>query len=69
MMILRFEAPAEVQVKTFLGPEDPREYLFTWTEQWYDRTTKEWVHLFIHAPGPLPIAWYLDAELHQRIHH
>ena len=26
---------------------------------------KEWVHLLIHALGPLPSAWYLDAELHQ----
>ena len=65
MMILRFEAPNNMRIKTFLGPEDPREYLFTWIKQWCDRTTQEWVHLLIHALRPLPTAWYLDAELHQ----
>ena len=38
-------------------------------EKWCDRTTKEWVRLFIHALGSIPIAWYLDAELHQRTCH
>ena len=64
-MILWFEAPAEVRIKTFLGLEDPREYLFTWIEKWCNRTAQEWVHLLIHALGPLPTAWYLDVELHQ----
>ena len=27
MMILQFEAPADVRIKMFLGLEDPREYL------------------------------------------
>ena len=35
-------------------------------EKWWDRTTEEWVHLFIHALGPIPTAWYLDVDLHQR---
>ena len=38
-------------------------------EKWCDKTREEWVHLFIHALGPLPTAWYLDAELHQHTRH
>ena len=58
-----------MRVKTFLGPGDPREHLFAWTDKWCNQTTEEWVHLFIHALGPIPTAWYLDAELHQRTCH
>ena len=52
-----------------LGSEDPQEYLFAWIEQWCDRTAQEWVHLLIHALGPLSTAWYLDADLHQHTCH
>ena len=69
MMILRFEAPVDVRIKTFLGLEDPRKYLFAWIKQWCDRTAQEWVNLLIHALGPLPTAWYLDAVLHWRTRH
>ena len=34
-------------------------------EVWYERTEHKWVHLFIHALGPIPTAWHLDVELHQ----
>ena len=61
MMILKFEPPNDLRVKIFLSPGDPREHFFTWMEKWWDRTTEEWVHLFIHALGPIPTAWYLDA--------
>ena len=57
-----------MRVETFLGPGDPREHLFSWIEKWCNRTIEEWVHLFIHALGQIPTAWYLDAELHQRTH-
>ena len=69
MMILRFEPSVHLRVKTFLGPGDPREHLSAWMEEWCERTTNEWVHLFIHALGPIPTAWYLDAELHQYTRH
>lgn len=69
MMILRFEPLVEVRFKTLLVPGDLREHFFDWMEKWYDRTTEEWVHFFIHALGPIPTTWYLDAELHQRTHH
>ena len=38
-------------------------------EKWCDRTTEEWVHLLIHALGPIPTAWYLEAELNQHNDH
>ena len=38
-------------------------------EKWCDRTTEEWVHLFIHALAPITTTWYLDAELHQCTRH
>ena len=64
--VLRCEPPTDVCIKIFLGPGDPCEHLFTWMEKWCGHTIKEWVHLFIHALGPIPAAWYLDVELHQR---
>ena len=69
MMVLRFEPPVHLRVKTFLGPGDPHEHLSSWMEEWCKRTTNEWVHLFIHALGPIPTAWYLYAELHQCTYH
>ena len=69
MMILQFEPPANACVKIFLGPRDPQKNLFSQMEKWWDRSTKEWVHLFIHALGPIPTAWYLDVEIHQCTHH
>ena len=38
-------------------------------KQWCNKTAQEWVHLLIHALGPLPIAWYLYVELHQCTRH
>ena len=69
MTILQFEAPVDMRIKAFLGLEEPHEYLFAWIKQWCDRTAQEWVHMLIYALGPLPTAWYLDAELHQCTHH
>lgn len=65
MMVLWFEPPTDVHVKRFQGPGNPREDLSAWMDKWYDHTTKEWVHLFFHALAPIPVAWYLDAELRQ----
>ena len=69
MVVLRFEPPVHLRVKTFLGPGDSRENFSPWMEEWCDRTTDEWVHLFIHALGPIPTTWYLDVELHQHTRH
>ena len=55
-----------VQFKRFQDLGNLHERLFAWMDKWCDRTTEEWVHLFIHALGPIPAAWYLDVELHQR---
>lgn len=43
--------------------------MVAWMEAWGNQTTGEWVHLFTHALGPIPTAWYLDAELHKRTRH
>ena len=56
MMILRFEPPNDMCIKIFHGPGDLHEHWFAWMEKWCDRTTEEWVHLFIHALGPIPVA-------------
>ena len=69
MMVLWFEPLAHLCIKTFLGPGDLREHLSAWMEEWGEKTIEEWVHLFIHALGPIPTAWYLDAELHQCTDH
>ena len=69
MMLLRFETPAEVRVKLFLGPGDLHEHVVAWMEAWGDKTIGDSVHLFSHALGPIPTAWYLDAELHQHTRH
>ena len=68
-MILQFEAPSVGQIKNFLGLEDPRRYFLAWEMQQCDRIPNERVHLFTHAIGLRPAAWYLDAELHQRTCH
>ena len=69
MMILRFASLTDVRTKTFLGIGNHREHMLTWMEKWSEHTTEEWVHLFIHALGPISITWYLDAELHQHTRH
>ena len=69
MMILRFEPPVHIRMETFFGQADPRKHFSTWMEVWCERTKDEWFHLFIHALGPIPTAWYLDAEPYQRTHH
>ena len=69
MMILCFEPPAHLCVKNFIGPGDLHEHLTPWMEECCEITTNEWVHLFIHALGPIPTTWYLDAELHQHTLH
>ena len=69
MMVLRFEPLVHLRVNNFLGQGNPREKFYVWKEEWGDKTTEEWVHLFLHALGPIPTAWYLDAELHQRTPH
>ena len=69
MIVLRFEHLVHLHVNSFLGPGDPCEHFSIWMEKWWEWTMEEWVHLFIHALGPIPTAWYLDAELHQRTHH
>ena len=56
-------------MELFFGHGDPRKYLAMWMELWNKKTWNEWVHMFIHALGPNPPTWYLDAELHQRTHH
>ena len=59
----------DVRTNTFLASEDPQEYMYAWIEKWCERPTTERVHLFIHALGPFPTTWYLDAELHQCTRH
>ena len=65
MMVLWFKPLTDVRIKRFQGPRNLPKHLFAWMEQWCDRTAEEWVHLFIHALGPIHAAWYLDAEIHQ----
>ena len=69
MMILQFEPPVNLPMEIFLGHGDPGKHLSVWMELWYKRTWEKWVHMFIHALGPIPTTWYLDAELHQRTRH
>ena len=65
MMILWFEPMVHLCMETFLGQGDLCKYLAAWIEVWCKRTEDKWVHLFIHALGPIPTAWYLDADLLQ----
>ena len=64
MMILWFKPPDHLPVEAFLGQGDLHRHVAAWMEAWCERTIDEWVHLFIHALGLIPTAWYLDAELH-----
>ena len=68
-MVLRFKQPNNMCIQTYFSSEEQRRYLFAWMEKWCDKTTEEWVHLFIHALGPISAACYLDVELHLRTCH
>ena len=68
MMILQFKPSVHLRMENFLGQGDPHKHVAPWMEVCCERTMDEWVHLFIHALGLIPNAWYLDAKLHQRTH-
>ena len=63
MMILQFETPVNPPMELFSGRGDPRKYLALCMEVWNKNTWNEWMHMSIHALGPIP-TWYLDLELH-----
>lgn len=46
------------------GRDDPRDHLAKWSEAYGVKPQPEWVHLFYHALGIIPMNWYLETELH-----
>ena len=44
--------------------DDLLDHLIKWSKAYGAEPQPEWVHLFCHTLGVIPMNWYLDTEFH-----
>lgn len=63
MMKLQFGYANTCITEKYTGKDDPHGHLAHWTKSWGEEPQPEWVHIFCHTLGIIPMNWYLETEL------
>ena len=63
LLIIRFGADTGGMDSLYDEVSGPAPHIRACEEAWKDRSTNEWVHLFVHTLDSNPRHWYMEIEL------
>ena len=63
LLMIRFGTDTGGMDSLYDGVTYPTPHIRAYEEAWKDRSSDEWVHLFVHTLDSNPRHWYMETEL------